>query len=222
MFLEIPDVLTAEEVVQLRSLAASAKFVDGRLSSPHSTVKDNLQIDHGDDAYAASSRIMAQALQRSEAFRNFAFPALMAPPLLSRYAPGMKYGVHSDSAIIQLGQRSLRSDLSCTIFLSDPESYEGGALAVWLGDRRLEFKLKPGCAVVYPSTTLHEVTPVTAGERLAGFTFIESQIPDNVLRELLFQLDEVAALEGNTMQPQNRILLQHVRTNLRRMWSSAR
>jgi len=222
MFLEIPDVLTTDEVAQLRSLAAGAKFVDGRLSSPHSTVKDNLQIDHGDDAYAASSRMMAQALQRSEAFRNFAFPALMAPPLLSRYEPGMKYGVHSDSAIIQLGQRSLRSDLSCTIFLNEPDTYEGGALAVWLGDRRVEFKLKPGCAVVYPSTTLHEVTPVTAGQRLAGFTFIESQIPDNVLRELLYQLDEVAALEGNTMQPENRVLLQHVRTNLRRMWSSSR
>lgn len=219
MFLEIADVLTPDEVAQLRTIAAKARFVDGRISSPHSTVKDNLQIDHGDEAYQASSQMMAAALQRSEAFRNFAFPALMAPPLLARYQPGMKYGVHSDSAIIQLGARALRSDVSCTVFLNDPEAYEGGALAVWLGDRKVEFKLRPGSAVVYPSTTLHEVTPVTAGERLVGITFIESQIPDHTLRELLYQLDEVAALEGQNMSPENRVLLQHVRTNLRRMWT---
>src|SRR4051812_41907937 len=129
MFLEIPDVLTPDEVAQLRTLAARARFVDGRISSPHSTVKDNLQLDHADQAYAASSKLLAAALQRNESFRNFAFPSLMAPPLLARYEPGMKYGAHSDSPFIQLGQRQLRSDLSCTVFLNDPETYEGGALS---------------------------------------------------------------------------------------------
>ncbi|MFC3070997.1 Fe2+-dependent dioxygenase [Phenylobacterium soli] len=222
MFLEIPDVLTAEEVAQLKSIAQSAKFVDGRISSPHSTVKDNLQVDHADEGYQVSSRMMATALQRNEAFRNYAFPALMAPPLLARYEPGMKYGVHSDSAVMTVGQRQLRSDLSCTIFLNEPEAYEGGALAVHLGSRVIEFKLKPGDAVVYPSTTLHEVTPVTRGERLVGITFIESQIVDSTLRELLYDLDEVAALEGFNMSPENRTRLQHVRTNLRRMWSATK
>src|SRR5215217_7722982 len=132
MFLEIGDVLTPPEVAQLCSLAAGARFVDGRISSPHSTVKDNLQLDHADAAYAASSQLMAQALQRHETFRNFAFPTLMAPPLLARYEPGMKYGEHSDSAFIQLGPQQLRSDLSCTLFLAEPESYDGGALAVRL------------------------------------------------------------------------------------------
>ncbi len=219
MFLEIDDVLTAAEVAQLRSLAANARFVDGRISSPHSTVKDNLQVDHADAAYQASSQLMAQAMMRNEAFRNFAFPSLMAPPLLARYEPGMKYGEHSDSAFIQLGQRELRSDLSCTLFLNEPDSYEGGALAVRLGTRRVEFKLKPGAAVVYPSTTLHQVSPVTAGERLVGITFVQSQIADPALRELLYELDEVAALEGNGMSLENRTRLQYVRTNLKRMWS---
>jgi PKHD-type hydroxylase len=182
-------------------------------------VKDNLQVDHGDEAYLASSRLMAEALMRNEPFRNFAFPNLMAPPLLARYEYGMKYGVHSDSALIQLGQRQLRSDLSCTLFLNPPDSYEGGALTIHLGDRRVEFKLQPGAAVVYPSTTLHEVTPVTAGQRLVGITFIESQIADWTLRELLYDLDEVAATEGLQMSPEGRVRLQHVRTNLRRMWS---
>lgn len=222
MFLEIEDVLTPDEVAQLRGLAANARFVDGRISSPHSTVKENLQLDHADGAYAASSKLMAEALQRNDQVRNFAFPGLMAPPLLARYEPGMRYGLHSDSAVIQLGARQLRSDLSCTLFLSDPDSYEGGALAVRLGTRMVAFKLKPGAAVIYPSTTLHEVTSVTAGQRLVGITFIESQIPDPEQRELLYELDEVAALEGAQMREESRTRLQYVRTNLRRIWSVGR
>ncbi len=222
MFLEIDDVLTPDEVSQLRTLAARAKFVDGRISSPHSAVKNNLQLDHTDAAYTASSQLMAQALQRCEQVRNFAFPGLMAPPLLARYEPGMAYGLHSDSAVIQLGARQLRSDLSCTIFIADPESYDGGALAVRLGTQTVSFKLKAGAAVVYPSTTLHEVTPVTSGQRLVGITFIESQIPDSEQRDLLYELDEVAALEGLNMSPENCTRLQYVRTNLRRIWSVGR
>lgn len=219
MFLEIENVLTEDEIDALRRIAEAARFVDGRLSSPHSLVKDNLQVDHGDEGFRRSSQLMAEALQRNETFRNFAFPELMAPPMLTRYEPGMRYGLHSDAAIMQLGARQLRSDVSCTIFLNDPESYDGGALAVQLGAARMEFKLKPGSAIVYPSTTLHEVTPVTRGQRLVGITFIESQIPDAALRELLYELDEVAALEGNAMSWENRTRLQHVRTSLRRMWS---
>lgn len=220
MFLEIADVLTPDELSELRAMAAKAHFVDGKITAPHSTVKDNLQIDHADAAYQASSKLLANALQRSEAFRNFAFPALMAPPLLARYEPGMKYGAHSDSPVIQLGSRSLRSDISCTVFISDPESYDGGALSVRLGTRNVEFKLPAGAAIVYPSTTLHEVTPVTRGQRLVGITFVESQIADPVNRELLYELDEVAALEGNNMSWENRTRLQYVRANLRRMWGA--
>jgi len=221
MFLEIDDVLTPEEVAELRALAAQARFVDGRLSAPHATMKDNQQIDHADEAYQASSKILAGALQRSEAFRNFAFPALMAPPLLTRYEPGMKYGEHVDSPIIPLGTRQLRSDISCTVFVNDPESYDGGALAVRVGTRVVEFKLKPGAAIVYPSTTLHQVTPVTRGQRLAGITFVESHIADSVQRELLYELDEVAAIEGFNISAESRNRLQYVRANLRRMWGSS-
>lgn len=221
MFLEIEDLLSPEEVAELRLLATKAKFVDGRISSPHSTVKDNLQIDHADGAYQASSKILAGALTRNESFRNFAFPAAMAPPLLTRYEPGMRYGVHVDSPIIPLGPRQLRSDISCTVFLNEPDSYDGGALSVRVGARMVEFKLKPGCAIVYPSTTLHEVTPVTRGERLAGITFVESHIADSMQREMLYELDEVAALEGFNMAEENRNRLQYVRANLRRMWGTS-
>lgn len=221
MFLEIPEVLTPDEVVRLRNVARRATFVDGRVSSPHSTVKDNQQIDHADQAFRESAQLMAGALQRNEAFRNFAFPRIMAPPMLARYVPGMKYGAHSDAAFLPVGDRPLRSDISCTLFLADPATYEGGELSVALGTARVRFKGPPGSAVVYPSNTLHEVMPVTAGERLVGITFIESAIPDPACRDLLYQLDEIAALEGFNMSWENRTRFQYVRNNLRRMWGEA-
>ncbi len=221
MFLELPDVLTAGELARLRELARNARFAEGRLSSPHSMVKNNLQIDHADPTYAESSKLMAGALQRNEAFRNFSYARIMAPPMLAKYTPGMNYGVHSDAAFLPLGARPLRSDLSCTIFIAAPESYEGGELAIQLGAKAITFKGEAGSAVVYPSHFLHEVKPVTSGERLVGLTFIESSIPDAAHRELLYHLDEVAALEGLNMSWDNRTRLQFVRNNLRRIWGEA-
>jgi PKHD-type hydroxylase len=221
VFLELPDVLTPEEVARLRGLAAAARFVDGRQSNPHSTVKNNLQIDLGDPAHREASQLMAAALQRSEAFRNFAMPRQVAPPMLAKYRPEMNYGLHSDAAFLPLAGGPLRSDLSCTLFLADPASYQGGELSVRLGTRQVEFKGPPGSAVIYPSNTLHEVKPVTAGDRLVGLTFIESLVRDPVFRELLYQLDEVAALEGLTMSWENRTRLQYVRSSLRRIWGEA-
>ncbi|MEO8925571.1 MAG: Fe2+-dependent dioxygenase [Caulobacteraceae bacterium] len=218
MFLEIPDVLTPPELDRLRQLAKIAKFADGKLSSPHSTVKNNQQIDHADPAYGESSKLMAVALQRSEPFRAFTYARIMAPPMLAKYAPGMNYGVHSDAAFLPLGARPLRSDLSCTLFVGEPETYEGGELSIHLGSRAVTFKGAAGSAVVYPSNTLHEVRPVTIGERLVGLTFIESMIPDPAHRDMLYHLDEVGALEGFNMSWENRTRLQYVRNNLRRIW----
>jgi PKHD-type hydroxylase len=221
VFLELPEVLTTPEVERLRGLALTARFAEGRASNPHSTAKNNLQIDLGDQVHAEASKLMAAALQRNDAFRNFSFPRIMAPPLLAKYTPGMNYGVHSDAAFMPMGARPLRSDVSCTIFIASPETYEGGELTVHLGTRPVSFKGVAGSAVVYPSNTLHEVKPVTSGERLVGITFIESMIPNPAHRELLFELDEIAALEGYVMSWENRTRLEHVRSNLRRMWGEA-
>ncbi len=218
MFLEPQDVLTPGEVQRLRAWARGGRFVDGRLSSPHSTVKNNLQVDHADPIYGESARMMAAALERCEALRNFAFPRRVAPPMLAKYTPGMNYGAHSDAAFMTVEGRPLRSDLSCTLFIADPAAYEGGELAVWLGAGEVRFKGAAGSAVVYPSNTLHEVKPVSAGERLVGLTFIESCIPDPANRDMLYHLDEVAALEGLNMSWENRTRLQYVRNNLRRIW----
>jgi PKHD-type hydroxylase len=221
MFLELPDVLSPAEVSRLRTLAAGARFVEGRVSNPHSKVKNNLQIDPADPAHGESSRLMTQALNRSESFRDFAFPRTFAPPLLARYTPDMNYGLHSDAAVIAAGFAPLRSDLSCTLFLADPGAYEGGELSLQLGGRAIVFKGAAGSAVIYPSTTLHEVRPVTYGERLVGLTFIESVIRDAAKREILTSLNEVAALEGFNMSWENRTRLQHARDNLLRLWREA-
>jgi PKHD-type hydroxylase len=216
MFREL-QILSAGQVAELRQIAASANFVDGRISNPHSKVKQNLQL-HDEAAYNRSSQILTQALYAHEDFQNFAFPVGMLPPMMARYTSEMRYGAHADAAFLQLGPQALRSDLSCTIFLSDPAAYEGGALRVELGTRSLSFKGAPGTAVVYPSDMLHEVERVTAGERLVAITFIQSRIADNFHRELLYDLNEIAALEGLRMQPDNFARLQLVQANLLRHW----
>jgi PKHD-type hydroxylase len=213
----ILELLTPAEIEECRRIATTAPFVDGRITNPHNTAKQNEQL-HEAQAYQKSSQLLLQAFNRSPEFRDFAFPALIAPPLLTRYRPGMKYGFHSDSAYIRLPSGELRSDLSCTVFLNDPDSYEGGSLHICYVDADLTFKLRAGEAIIYPSDTLHEVEPVTKGERLVAITFIQSRIPDPFRRNLLFDLNEVAALEGLKMSHENYSRLQLVQTQLLRYW----
>jgi PKHD-type hydroxylase len=214
----ILPILTAAEIAECRRVAATTQFVDGRATNPHNTAKNNEQL-HDPAASQATGQLMLQAFARSVEFREFAFPARIAPPLLTKYRPGMSYGGHADAAFLNLGKGVIRSDLSCTLFLSDPDSYEGGALHVRLGDGSLRFKLPAGEAIVYPSDTFHEVEAVTAGERLVAITFIQSQIADPFRRNLLFDLNEVAALEGLNMKHENFSRLQLVQSNLLRYWA---
>jgi PKHD-type hydroxylase len=213
----ILQLLTDPEIAECRRIAAAAPFVDGRITNPHNTAKQNEQL-HEPQAYQQSSQLLLQAFARSEEFRDFAFPVIIAPPFLTRYRPGMKYGKHTDAAFLRSPQGELRSDLSCTIFLGNPEEYEGGSLHVQYGDADLYFKLRAGEAVLYPSDTMHEVEPVTRGERLVAITFIQSRIPDPFRRNLLYDLNEVAALEGLNMSPDNYTRLQFVQNRLLRYW----
>jgi len=212
------QILNPEEVAECRRIAASAPFIDGRVSNPHNTAKQNEQL-HDQSAYQQSSELLRQALLRSAEFLEFAFPVAFAPPMMTRYGPGMKYGAHADAAFIQLPGAAIRSDLSSTIFLNDPADYDGGELHIRLGDADLMFKLKPGEAIVYPSDSLHQVVPVTKGERLVAITFIQSRIQDPFRRNLLFELNEVAALEGLKMDPDHFARLQLIQQNLLRYWS---
>jgi PKHD-type hydroxylase len=212
------QVLSDAEVAQCREIAASTPFIDGRITNPHNVAKQNEQL-HDASAYQQSSELLRNAMLRSPEFMDFAFPVSMAPPMMTRYKPGMKYGAHADAAFIQLPGATIRSDLSATIFLNDPADYDGGELHVRLGDADLKFKLKPGEVIVYPSDSLHQVSPVTRGERLVAITFIQSRVQDPFRRSMLFELNEVAALEGLKMDPDNFSRLQLVQQNLLRHWS---
>ncbi len=219
MFLQIPDFLSSSEVQAVTDFARQTKFIDGRRSNPHNTTKYNVIADPSDPNGQQASQLGLRGLQRNEIARDFTFPKRVAVPVLTRYDNGMTYGAHVDSAFLPLDQVPLRSDVSCTIFLSDPETYVGGDLVIYLGSEEVRIRGKSGQAVFYASNTVHQVSPVTAGERLVLISFIESQIPDPLLRHLLYSLNEVRALEGLKMDWRNRTQLDYVSSNLHRMWS---
>jgi PKHD-type hydroxylase len=219
MFLQIEDFLSADEVQAVSEIARQAKFIEGRRSNPHNTTKDNVIADPEDPIGQKAGQIALVALQRNEQVSNFALPKRVAVPSLSRYGVGMKYGAHIDSALLRIGAQSLRSDVSCTMFIGKPGDYQGGELLIHMGTETLRIKGNAGSAVFYPSTTVHEVLPVTSGERLVVITFIESHISDQMQRDLLYTLGEVRALEGLKMDWHNRTKLEYVIANLHRMWS---
>jgi len=220
MFLHIENFFAPEEVQAITEIARQAKFIDGKLSNPHNIAKDNVIGDTANDPLARKAgQIALAALQRSEEAKNFALPQRVAVPALLRYDVGMKYGAHIDAAFLPLGPQPMRSDVSCTMFIAPPSEYQGGELLIHLGTEVTRLKGNAGSAVFYPSTHVHQVTPVTSGARLVMITFIESQIPDEMQRELLYTLGEVRALEGLKMDWQNRTQLEYVIANLLRMWS---
>ena len=220
MFLKIKNLLAEPEIARLVTLSRELRFLNGRASNPANVTKDNLQADLTDPKYAESVQIVNVAFARSREFVDFAMPRRVAPPLLCRYEPGMKYGAHADAALIQLGNAQLRSDLSCTVFINDPSAYDGGELSIVLGNQAIAFKGAPGDAIVYPSTALHEVVPVRSGQRLVSITFVESHIADQHKRTQVYELNEIAAMEGLSMKWESRVRLDVVRQNLLRMWST--
>jgi PKHD-type hydroxylase len=219
MFLQIENFLNLAEVQSIAEIARQAKFVDGRLSNPHNPTKDSAIADPGDSQAQKASQLALAAFQRNEQARNFAFPRRLAMPSLVRYGVGMQYGAHIDAAYLPVGPQPLRSDVSCTIFITNPGDYQGGELVAHMGSEILRIKGNAGSAVLYPSTTVHQVVPVTAGERVVIITFIESQIPDQLQRDMLYSLGEVRALEALKMDWRNRVQLDYVIQNLQRMWS---
>ncbi len=190
MLLVIDKVLTAQELAHIRGKLATARFGDGRVTAGElaSQAKHNLQLPEGEAETRALARLVIEALQRNPLFVSAALPRTVYPPLFNRYLPGMDFGVHVDNAI-RLGAATLRTDVSGTLFLSEPEEYEGGALIVedTFGTQRV--KLRAGDLGLYPSTSLHRVEPVTAGERNAAVFWVQSLVRDDGRRSLLLQLD---------------------------------
>lgn len=213
----LSDVLSTSELQAVRGLLAQVAFADGRITNRESTVKRNLQAPHQDEANAHIAQVVREALFRHQEFRVFAQPRSMARATAARYEPGMTYGWHVDEALFP-STPPMRSDLSCTIFLNPPEEYDGGQLVMQLGQQELSYKLAPGSALVYPSTTIHQVAPVTRGVREVAITWVQSWLADAQQRELMIQLEEAKARVG-TRDARTLLLLESLRTNLFRMWA---
>jgi PKHD-type hydroxylase len=196
MLLEIPAVLPPPELERIRDNLKAATFVDGKLSAGQlaADVKRNQELVHGQDRLALGN-IVGQALTSNAMFNKFALPRRLLIPLFSRYDVGMAYGLHTDEAVIGMGtpQSALRNDIAITVFLSDPDSYDGGELAVMTPVGIHSFKPPAGHAVVYPSHYLHEVREVTRGTRLASVTWAQSYVVEADHRAVLFDLQTTSA-----------------------------
>lgn len=217
--LTIANVLSPEEVLRVGERLADLPFVDGRTTAGAvaQRVKRNSQADKADPAFLELAASLRAALEQHEVVAAYARPARWSPLLFSRYWPGDAYGLHNDNALVAAeGGGRMRTDLSFTLFLSDPDTYEGGALLLDGLDGEREVRPVAGTAVIYETGCLHRVTPVTRGERLAGVGWIQSQLRRADQRELLFDLARVQAAlpSGDT-----RLLLSKSVGNLLRMWA---
>jgi PKHD-type hydroxylase len=193
MLLQVADVLSPEQVRHVRARLDEAAWVDGRVTAgPQSSrVKDNAQIPEDHPIAREIGDLILSALQRSALFIAAALPARVFPPLFNRYAGGQSFGNHVDNAIRQVPgtTQRIRTDLSATLFLNDPSEYDGGELLVEDTYGVHSVKLPAGHMVLYPATSLHRVTEVTRGARLASFFWIQSMVRDDGERTLLFDLD---------------------------------
>ncbi len=216
MILAIADVLSAADVEVIRSGLATATFVDGKATAGWSAklVKSNLQAAASPEIHGLRALVEAR-LTEHPVFALATRPKAIMGPLFSRYQPGQAYGTHVDDALIG----GLRTDVSFTLFLSDPASYDGGELVIDTASGEESFKLPPGSLVTYPATTLHRVAPVTRGERLAAAGWVRSHLRDPAHRELLFDLEtarrRLFEREGKTVEAD---LLAKCAANLMRLW----
>lgn len=227
MMIAIPDLLTPDELTRLRGIIDSAEWIDGNATSgPQSALaKNNEQLPEGSAAAREAGALVLDALGRSPLFVAAALPLKVFPPLFNRYGPGQTFGTHVDNAIrIQRGSDfRIRSDLSMTLFLEDPAAYDGGELVVedHFGEQRV--KLPAGHAVLYPSSSLHHVTPVKRGVRVASFFWLQSMVREDGNRRILFDLDQtVQRLTGQLGGADRSVIeLTGVYHNLLRSWADA-
>lgn len=192
MLLEIHDVLDPQQLTAMRSELLAASWVDGKTTTGHQSalVKHNRQLPQDCELAQRCGQLIVQSLQRNGLFMSAALPQRVFPPMFNRYEGGEHFGNHVDNAIRVLpGGGQLRTDLSATLFLTEPEDYDGGELLVDDTFGAHKVKLKAGSMILYPATSLHRVTPVTRGSRISSFFWIQSMVRDDAQRTLLFDLD---------------------------------
>lgn len=229
MLITIPDVLTAAQVAEMRQALDAANWIDGRVTAGHQaqSVKRNEQLPEEHPLAAKLNEVVMKGLARSTLFISAALPLKVYPPMFNRYAGGGHFGTHVDTAIRQDPRTAgrIRTDLSATLFLSQPEEYDGGELVVEDVYGSKSVKLPAGHLVLYPSTSLHHVMSVTRGARVSSFFWLQSMIRQDAQRTLLFDLDTAiqrmsassaaadAAVKASTVQ------LTGVYHNLLRQWA---
>jgi PKHD-type hydroxylase len=222
MLLQLKGVLDAAHLDLVRQTLARASFVDGRLSAGENAqgVKRNEELSPQDQEAIYLGKIVMGNVYQHAQFRSAALPLRVSTPFFARYVPGMRYGAHIDDPVMGGGQQRYRSDLALTVFLNDPDHYQGGELTIrtTFGEQRV--KLPAGDAVLYPASSLHEVAEVTRGERLVAVAWIQSMIRDATRRDLLYQLDQVRErLRSHAPGSEDATGIDHVYVNLVRLWA---
>lgn len=226
MLLHIPGVLDREQVARFRSALEGAEWIDGRqtVGAQGAQVKRNQQLGEADPLRRELGDIVLAALARNPLYFAAVLPLRTLAPRFNRYAGGGEYGSHVDGAVMALppgdAMDHMRSDVSCTLFLCDPDEYDGGGLIVDDTYGEHEVKLPAGDLIVYPSSSLHRVAPVTRGARLASFFWVQSLVRDDRQRQMLFELDaSIQALTTSNADPDAVLRLTGVYHNLLRQWA---
>ena len=225
MIHHIPNVLTKQEVALFRQQMETAQWVGGKVTAGtlSASVKNNQQLSEQDPLTHALSEKVMHAIWQNSTFQTAALPHQMIPPLFNRYDEAETFGFHVDNSIrlIHGTNHKIRTDLSCTLFLSEPEEYDGGELVIEDTYGYHEVKLPAGDVVLYPSTSLHEVSSVTRGTRFASFFWVQSMIRDDAKRHLLFNLDEsIRNLRSAHRDAYAEVVkLTNIYHNLIRMWA---
>ena len=228
MMLAIPEVLSPDQVAALRAdlLGAEDAWVDGRITAggQGAPVKRNQQIDERSEMAARAGAMVLQALESNPLFISAALPNRVYPPMFNRYGEGMGFGAHVDGGV-RLDPRAglkLRTDLSATLFLSDPDDYDGGELEIADAYGVQAVKLNAGDLILYPASSLHQVTPITRGERVASFFWVQSLVREDSRRKILFDLDQaIQTLNGAGADEAARAALVGCYHNLLREWAEA-
>ncbi len=224
MLISLPDVLSAEQVADLRERLSGAAWGSGLMSAGHqgARVKNNQQLAQTDPLAVELGDVILSALGGNPTFLSFALPLRVLPPMFNRYSGGEAFGTHVDGGVRNIPgtHLRLRTDLSCTLFLSDPGEYDGGELCVDDTSGGERVKLPAGHLVLYPSNSLHHVTPVTRGTRIAAFFWVQSMIRDNDKRALMFDLDHgIQQLAADHPDHPAAVKLTGVYHNLLRQWA---
>jgi PKHD-type hydroxylase len=224
MLLQIPNVLSAAQLVECRTALETAEWSDGKATAGYLSqrVKDNVQLPEGHPVARRLGEMILDALDGNQLFISAALPLKVVPPLFNRYSGGQSYGGHIDGAVRPVfgTPHRVRTDLSATLFLTPPEDYDGGELVIEDRYGAHRVKLSAGDMVLYPGTSVHHVEPVTRGSRLAAFFWIQSMVREDAKRDILFDLDNALQLLGRDV-PDHASLVQIAGCyhNLLRLWS---